>query len=104
MVLGSTPQSLDRAIAQPNETSDSHFSSFFSTFCITVSRLLSAMLWASGWLQGVLAFHGVLGQSTGRPCGLGQEIRPKNDTTTHKTGGISLICFLTLLRETTLLV
>jgi len=104
MVLGSTPQSLDRAIAQPNESSDSHFSSFFSMLCITVSRLLSAMLWASSWLQGVLAFHGVLGQSTGRLCGLGQEIRPKNDTTTHKTGGFLFNVLLTLLREITLLV
>jgi hypothetical protein len=97
MVLGSTPQSLGRAIAQPNENSHSHFSSFFSTVCITVSRLLSEMPWASGWLQGVLAFHGVLGQSIGRPCGLGQEIRSKDDTTTHKTGGFLFNLLLALL-------
>jgi hypothetical protein len=97
---------MDRAIAQPNENSDSHFSFlfFFQRSVLPYQDSSQQCPGRLGWPQGVLAFHGVLGQSTGRLCGLGQEIRPKNDTTTHKTGGFLFNVLLTLLREITLLV
>jgi Ca2+:H+ antiporter len=76
-ILGSTQPNLDRAIAQLNSDSGSHFCSFVSLFSITISRFLSAIFPEGGGLQAGLHFSAFRCKQYGGGLWLGQRILSK---------------------------
>ena len=108
IVLGSTPQSLDRAIAQPNEKFRFTFQlPFFFFLNVLYYRIKTPLSNALGeWLASRHALHftAFLGNQQGGRVAWDKRFGQKNDTTTHKTEGFLFNLLLALLREIILLV